>query len=150
MPPLHPQSESNDIMTGSGTYPATRSCPRCGQDWVLLVDREARRSHRIQTCGHCRMVAAHTTIALEGPPPPSVPQGDWVTDALCAQIGNDTYFAHDGHNNGTDLNLQTAKRICGHCPVQPECLAWALTTQQPHGIWGGLSTFERRKLLAGA
>jgi len=34
------------------------------------------------------------------------------------------------------------KRICDQCPVRPECLTWALDTDQ-EGIWGGTSTYER-------
>ena len=33
--------------------------------------------------------------------------------------------------------------ICARCLVQPECLAFAMRTQQFHGIWGGLTEHER-------
>jgi WhiB family redox-sensing transcriptional regulator len=32
--------------------------------------------------------------------------------------------------------------------VRPECAAQALTTREPHGIWGGFTESERRRLLA--
>jgi WhiB family redox-sensing transcriptional regulator len=41
----------------------------------------------------------------------------------------------------------TAKSICRECPVRQECLAYAMSTGQPYGIWGGLTTLERRGLL---
>lgn len=31
------------------------------------------------------------------------------------------------------------------CPVKTECLEFALTTNQQHGIWGGLALDERRR-----
>lgn len=41
-----------------------------------------------------------------------------------------------------------AKAICARCPVRRECLDCAISTHEPHGIWGGLSECERRALLA--
>jgi WhiB family redox-sensing transcriptional regulator len=32
--------------------------------------------------------------------------------------------------------------------VRGECLEYALTIREPHGIWGGLNEHERRELLA--
>ncbi len=40
-----------------------------------------------------------------------------------------------------------AKEICSGCPVTGECLDYALTIREPHGIWGGLNEGERRLLL---
>jgi WhiB family redox-sensing transcriptional regulator len=40
-----------------------------------------------------------------------------------------------------------AKAICTACPVQTQCLDYALGIQEPHGIWGGLTEHERRVLL---
>jgi WhiB family redox-sensing transcriptional regulator len=37
-----------------------------------------------------------------------------------------------------------AKRICVDCPVQRECLEYALRVREPFGIWGGLDETERR------
>ena len=43
-----------------------------------------------------------------------------------------------------DLREAKAKAICRECPVQPECLDYALGIREPHGIWGGLTEAERR------
>jgi WhiB family redox-sensing transcriptional regulator len=40
-----------------------------------------------------------------------------------------------------------AKAICAGCPVRSHCLAFALDTREPHGIWGGLNEAERQTLL---
>jgi WhiB family redox-sensing transcriptional regulator len=34
-----------------------------------------------------------------------------------------------------------------HCAVQRDCLDFALRVREPHGIWGGLTESERRRLL---
>lgn len=41
-----------------------------------------------------------------------------------------------------------AKAICSSCPVRQECLDYALSIKEPHGIWGGLSEVERKLYLA--
>ena len=41
-----------------------------------------------------------------------------------------------------------AKAICASCPVINQCLDYALTIREPHGIWGGLNEVERKSLLA--
>jgi WhiB family redox-sensing transcriptional regulator len=41
-----------------------------------------------------------------------------------------------------------AKAICRECGVREECLDFALRVREPHGIWGGLTEAERRRILA--
>jgi|GEM_PF-167308 len=40
-----------------------------------------------------------------------------------------------------------AKKICDTCPVQVECLEFALETREDFGIWGGTSERERQRIL---
>ena len=37
---------------------------------------------------------------------------------------------------------QQALAVCDRCPVQVECLAYAITTRQHHGVWGGKTQQE--------
>ena len=39
--------------------------------------------------------------------------------------------------------VSSAKAICGRCPVQANCLSYALVTGQDDGIWGGTTREER-------
>ena len=41
---------------------------------------------------------------------------------------------------------EEAKTVCRQCPVTTECLAWAFEARVEHGIWGGLTEDERRRL----
>jgi WhiB family transcriptional regulator, redox-sensing transcriptional regulator len=41
-----------------------------------------------------------------------------------------------------------AKAICGRCPVQRDCLRFALESRTEFGIWGGLNGKERRSVLS--
>ena len=40
-----------------------------------------------------------------------------------------------------------AKDICAECPVREPCLEYALTVREKHGVWGGRTERERRRLI---
>jgi len=40
-----------------------------------------------------------------------------------------------------------AKEICRRCVVREACLEWAILHQEKRGIWGGLTTLERKALM---
>lgn len=42
--------------------------------------------------------------------------------------------------------ITRAKAVCATCPVSDECLLFAIETNQPDGIWGGMTTAERVRL----
>lgn len=39
-----------------------------------------------------------------------------------------------------------AKEICSECPLVNECLRHALDAKIDHGVWGGLTAYERKQL----
>jgi hypothetical protein len=47
-----------------------------------------------------------------------------------------------------DYPLRTAKTLCRTCPVQKECLIYALASNEQYGVWGGMTTAERQKLIS--
>lgn len=65
----------------------------------------------------------------------------WRDEAACATTSPEIFFGDDGMFSGD------AKRICGGCDVINECLIFALAGREEHGVWGGLTTPERRRLL---
>jgi WhiB family redox-sensing transcriptional regulator len=76
--------------------------------------------------------------AMEG-----VDEYEWRDRAECRGLDNAMFFPLSDDPSAT----RPAKRVCAVCPVQDECLSFALETGQPAGVWGGLSTAERRRLL---
>lgn len=68
------------------------------------------------------------------------PDLDFMRNGLCAQTDPEEFFPEQGGSS------KTAKSICARCDVRPDCLAYALATDQRHGIWGGTSERERRTL----
>jgi WhiB family redox-sensing transcriptional regulator len=51
------------------------------------------------------------------------------------------FFPSDG------LGVEAAQRICAACPAKEPCLEYALTNRIEHGVWGGASERERRRIL---
>lgn len=64
----------------------------------------------------------------------------WSPEALCAQTDPEAFFPEKGGSP------KVAKKVCVGCPVRPECLEYALATDQRFGVWGGMSEGQRRKL----
>ncbi|WP_424210675.1 WhiB family transcriptional regulator [Streptomyces sp. BI20] len=71
---------------------------------------------------------------------------DWRTRALCVTEDPDLFFPV-GTSGPAVTQTSTAKEVCGPCPVVDRCLDWALRTHEPSGIWGGMTTLERRELI---
>jgi len=67
--------------------------------------------------------------------------GDWEDRAACRAADADLFFAPGGTQE------YRAKAVCRDCPVRFECLAYALRYRVEHGVWGGLTDRERRKVL---
>jgi WhiB family redox-sensing transcriptional regulator len=70
---------------------------------------------------------------------------DWRHHAACRDVDPELFFPIG--NTGPALHqIDEAKQVCLHCPVQEPCLQWALESGQDSGVWGGLSEDERRAL----
>jgi WhiB family transcriptional regulator, redox-sensing transcriptional regulator len=70
--------------------------------------------------------------------------GDWRDDAACREADPELFFPVS--TTGPALRqVQEAIRICQTCPVQTQCLAWALE-QGADGVWGGTTPEQRRAI----
>jgi WhiB family redox-sensing transcriptional regulator len=65
----------------------------------------------------------------------------WMAAGNCASHPPDTFFPSDG------VGVEVARRICDGCPVQDRCLEYALEHRIDHGVWGGASERQRRRIL---
>ncbi len=70
---------------------------------------------------------------------------------LPCQNAPDLFFALDLDDKkaGTSLPYAYAKKLCAECPIRVECLAYAVEADEPYGVWGGLTTRERKRLYVG-
>lgn len=64
----------------------------------------------------------------------------WREEALCAQTDPALFFPEKGGST------REAKRVCADCSVRIQCLESALDNDERHGIWGGLSEVDLRKI----
>ncbi|WP_369383755.1 WhiB family transcriptional regulator [Streptomyces sp. cg36] len=71
---------------------------------------------------------------------------DWRHSAACRDMAPEVFFSPRRHGP-SPAEVERAKAICFTCPVQPECLSWALRNKETTGVWGGMSATERRALL---
>lgn len=55
-------------------------------------------------------------------------------------------FFMEGSGRQLVDDIALAKSACAGCPIVKQCLDFALFADEGHGIWGGLTPNERRKL----
>jgi WhiB family transcriptional regulator, redox-sensing transcriptional regulator len=73
-------------------------------------------------------------------PDPDSPTA-WMADGRCRMYPPATFFPSDG------VGVDKARKICASCPVVDQCLEHALDHRIEHGVWGGCSERERRRIL---
>lgn len=66
---------------------------------------------------------------------------EWMAEGNCRFEPPATFFPSDG------VGVEVAKRICATCPVKEPCLEYALDYRIDHGVWGGTSERQRRRIL---
>ena len=64
----------------------------------------------------------------------------WQDFALCAETDPDIFFPEKGGST------TPATSVCAQCMVQAECLEYAISHDIRHGIWGGMSDNDRRRI----
>ena len=64
----------------------------------------------------------------------------WMADGNCRLHPPATFFPSDG------VGVDRARKICRDCPVATACLEYALDARIDHGVWGGCSERERRRI----
>jgi WhiB family redox-sensing transcriptional regulator len=65
---------------------------------------------------------------------------EWMAEGKCRNEPPGTFFPSDG------VGVEVARRICATCPVKEPCLEYALAHGIDHGVWGGASERERRRI----
>lgn len=64
----------------------------------------------------------------------------------CQTTDPEIFFPDQDESLGT---YNIAKQMCFECPVQKQCLDYAMKTNQLFGVWGGLTYRERFRLRNG-
>lgn len=76
---------------------------------------------------------------------------EWRAQAACAGASTEVFYP-PRDALVYPVMAAVARRMClgdggPPCPVRVECLAYALSTNERHGIWGGLSSRERTAMF---
>lgn len=87
--------------------------------------------------GHQRLEAMSALDCV--PPMDGYERPEWMRAAACKTVGASLFFATDG-------GITDAKKVCEGCPVKETCLEYALSHNEQHGVWGGTSERERRRI----
>lgn len=64
----------------------------------------------------------------------------WMAEGNCRNYPPAMFFPSDG------VGVDRARAICKGCPVTGTCLEYALAENIEHGVWGGCSERERRRI----
>jgi WhiB family transcriptional regulator, redox-sensing transcriptional regulator len=68
---------------------------------------------------------------------------NWREDVACRDTDPDLFFPI-GTTGAALRQMEQAQQICRACPVQVQCLTWALENAVTDGVWGGTTPDERR------
>jgi WhiB family redox-sensing transcriptional regulator len=71
----------------------------------------------------------------------------WMDDAACLFTSDPEMFFPK--NETEIISTHVAKTYCATCAVVAECLQYATSQGIEHGVWGGLTSIERRKIRKG-
>lgn len=69
---------------------------------------------------------------------------DWRHHAACRDVDPDLFFPVSEVGAGAE-QVQRAKTVCARCPVQHECLNYAVEAGLDYGVFGASSSKERRE-----
>ncbi|HWD25078.1 MAG TPA: WhiB family transcriptional regulator [Acidimicrobiales bacterium] len=65
---------------------------------------------------------------------------EWMAAGKCRDLPPETFFPSDG------VGVDRARKICADCSAKALCLEYAMENHIDHGVWGGTSERERRRL----
>ena len=71
---------------------------------------------------------------------------DW-SKALCRAQDVVADWWHVDHITSAKRYTDAAKERCVKCPIQEPCLEYALVNRIEHGVYGGATAKERKKIL---
>jgi WhiB family redox-sensing transcriptional regulator len=82
---------------------------------------------------------------MHEPVPTGITQDDWRSLGACRHEDPELFFPIVQSGPGLS-QIGRAKAVCARCPVQADCLSFAMETVQDYGVWGGTSEEERRAM----
>ena len=79
-----------------------------------------------------------------------LPDPVWRERAACLGMDTGLFFPDPlwgrGSHSQSVGQVREAKKVCSVCSVVEDCLTTAMVLNEPEGVWGGLSSRERKRL----
>src|SRR5438094_7301592 len=66
---------------------------------------------------------------------------EWMSIGKCRDVHPAVFFPSDG------VGVEVARKLCADCPAKAACLEYAIANRIDHGVWGGASERERRRIM---
>ncbi|OHU75491.1 transcription factor WhiB [Mycobacteroides chelonae] len=80
---------------------------------------------------------------------PGLDELEWQVKAVCRGMSTDIFYYAETQRGALRKQYEVqAKQICNECPVRRPCAAYAMRTDEPHGVWGAMTTRERRVAMS--
>ncbi len=77
-------------------------------------------------------------------PQPTSSAWEWQLHGACRGADASIFFHPEGERGASRAARErAAKAVCGRCPVIDACREHAIATEEPYGVWGGMSETER-------
>ena len=70
----------------------------------------------------------------------------WMTQGACHDQDPELFFPISA-SEASAGQVRRATSVCDRCPVEAECLRYALTNRITDGIWGGRTEQQRQSLI---
>lgn len=70
---------------------------------------------------------------------------EWRSYAHCQGKETNLFYPEPG-TKGAAEQTKAIKAFCALCKVSADCLKEAIETNEPYGVWGGLTPKERSKV----
>lgn len=137
--PVWNPGQGREVTRYSIAPPGTVPPPRPAPDPVAVQRRRERDTAAQRARRARRRPPRRPALPVS---PPALP------DAACKTADPDLFFGPDAEFATSRAGrVAKAKAVCAGCPERLACLAWALDTREPYGVWGGTGEDERRALL---
>ena len=65
----------------------------------------------------------------------------WRSNGACQGLDAEIFYPEN------EDHADFALSVCEQCAVRIACLDYALDTREQHGVWGGATARDRRKIL---
>jgi WhiB family redox-sensing transcriptional regulator len=69
----------------------------------------------------------------------------WRLDASCRSVDPEVFFPSE-RSQTPEYDLAVASSVCGKCPVAEQCADLAQRLKVTHGVWGGRTADQLRRM----